>query len=124
VSDSEPTEHYADIYREILVPKCAGPYCHVATHRGGLNLTSASIAYSRLVNQRAGADERDPYSLCKESGLLRVAPGDPDASLLMHKLTRADDAVCGKPMPLDLKPLGTAEIARLRRWIAQGAREN
>lgn len=119
-----PTESFAALYRDILMPKCAGPYCHVATNRGGLNLTSPSIAYQRLVGRKGGADERDPYSLCKDGGTLRVAPGDPENSLLIQKLTRGDQDVCGKPMPLDLAPLPEADIARLRRWIAQGAPDN
>lgn len=121
----QPTESFKAIYDEILLPKCATSYCHVATNRGGLNMTSASEAYMRLVNTKAGDRERDPYSLCKESNLIRVVPSDPDASLLIQKLDPpASGVVCGKAMPLNLSPLPAADIARIRRWISQGAANN
>lgn len=121
----EPTESFKALYADILAPKCATSYCHVATNRGGLNMTSASEAYKRLVGKKAGDLERDPYSLCKETGLTRVVPFDPDASLLMQKLTpSASGVVCGKAMPLDKPALPEPEIARIARWISQGAANN
>lgn len=122
---SEPVESFKAIYAEILAPKCATSFCHVATNRAGLNMTSASLAYMRLVNVKAGELERDPYALCKESGLTRVVPGDPDASLLILKLAPPASGVpCGKVMPENQKALPETELTRIRRWIAQGAANN
>jgi hypothetical protein len=122
---NEPVERFKDIYADILAPKCATSYCHVATNRAGLNMSSASLAYMRLVGVKAGELERDPYALCKESGLLRVVPGDPDASLLIQKLAPPATGVpCGKVMPENQKALPETELTRIRRWIAQGAANN
>ncbi len=51
-----------------------------------------------------------------------VVPGDANASLLVHFL----DGRRGEEhrMPLGGRPLGAAEIAWIRRWIAEGARED
>ncbi|ODV41380.1 hypothetical protein AWV79_37010 [Cupriavidus sp. UYMMa02A] len=56
----------------------------------------------------------------------RVAPADPDKSYLMHKLagTHMDVGGQGATMPLGAPPLEPAQIALIRQWIAEGARNN
>ena len=54
--------------------------------------------------------------------LMRVAPGDPDASYLLQKLERAMPAV-GVRMPPD-QPLAPNKIEAIRQWIAAGAQDN
>ncbi len=54
---------------------------------------------------------------------LRVAPGAPDQSFLMEKLEGPSEGA-GQRMPLNYGPLDEAQIALLRTWIAEGARDN
>jgi len=59
-----------------------------------------------------------------------IEPGAPDASYLLQKLEgRLNDAECtehdcGDPMPLDNPSLSADTIAKIRAWVAQGARDN
>jgi len=53
-----------------------------------------------------------------KSGRPTVVPGNPRASELMARITSSDPEV---RMPLHRPPLQPAQIALLRRWIAQGA---
>ena len=50
---------------------------------------------------------------------MRVAPGDPDNSYLVHKISGTQ--AVGERMPLGLPPLSDATIAVIRQWIAEGA---
>ena len=110
------TESFAALYAEVLVPRgCVG--CHDADAPGGLDMTSAEGSYHALVGTPAEG------SKCAPMGTLRVAPGDSNDSLLVHKLEGHDAAsqpVCGKPMP-QKQQLEAAEIERIRDWIDQGA---
>lgn len=66
------------------------------------------------------------------SDLLRVDPGNPDASFLMLKVdppVTGDEAPegsseLGSPMPRNYPALSEAEVDVLRRWILEGARNN
>ena len=53
------------------------------------------------------------------TGRAIVVPGDPDRSALVAKLEGRYPR--GARMPKDLTPLAPAEIALVRRWIAEGA---
>lgn len=57
------------------------------------------------------------------SSKLRVAPGDPDASFLVEKLEQENPGA-GQRMPLHYPRFSSAELATLRQWIAEGARDN
>jgi hypothetical protein len=87
-------------------------YC-VICHAGaaapqGLRLDAAN-SYNYLV----GVPSREVGSL------LRVEPGNPDDSYLIHKLEgRASE---GDQMPLGGPPLPDSTIAFVRQWIADGA---
>jgi len=79
----------------------------------GLSLDS-TVAYSNLVNV---ASREKPE-------LLRVAPGNPDASYLVHKLEGRADIV-GQRMPRTSGPFLTdGQMLVIRRWIALGAPNN
>jgi hypothetical protein len=54
--------------------------------------------------------------------LMRVAPGDAEASYLLQKLERAMPAV-GVRMPPD-QPLAANKIEAIRLWIAAGAHDD
>ena len=91
--------------------------CHApAGGRGaaaGMNLTSGS-SYAALVN---AASTLKP-------GAIRVIPGDPDNSYLVHKLEGRSDIV-GQRMPRGQGPFLTqGQMLVIRRWIAQGARND
>lgn len=84
----------------ILATNCQG--CHNATKRsGGLSLATYEDA---LEGGRTGAV---------------IRPGAASRSLIVHKLTGANDP----RMPKDKPPLADAEIALIQRWIDEGARE-
>jgi hypothetical protein len=60
------------------------------------------------------------------SDLMRVAPGDPDASLLVLRLRASalgepPSSEIGAPMPKPVLPLSEAQVALVRQWIAEGA---
>lgn len=81
-----------------------------AQFAAGLNLTHA-VAYQNLVGVAAR----------NRPGAVRVIPGDPDNSYLIHKLEGAP-GIFGLRMPLGGPPyLTSGQIAVVRRWIEQGA---
>jgi hypothetical protein len=90
----------------------ACPICHDAvTPSAGLDLASAAAAYTSLVNK--STDSCSPNRLY-------VAPGSPDTSYLINKLT--DVGICsGVRMPRNRPPLSAAQIDLVRAWIAAGA---
>jgi hypothetical protein len=90
--------------------------CHTnigKTPSGGLNLVH-DVAYDQIVNVASRA----------KAGAIRVIPGDPDHSYLVHKLEGSSDIV-GRRMPFSGPPFLTdGQILILRRWIALGAPRN
>ena len=54
-------------------------------------------------------------------GTLRVKPGDPDNSYLIHKIE--GNAAVGGRMPLGGPPLPGSTIAEIRQWITDGAQQ-
>jgi len=56
----------------------------------------------------------------QNSALIRVIPGDPDASFLIQKL-QGVDGLLGERMPADGPPyLTTATVNVIRQWIQDG----
>jgi hypothetical protein len=96
----------------IFTRSCAGTGCHVGEDEpaGGLDL-SPGRAYAQLVDV--------PSVVVGDR--MRVAPGAPDASYLLCKLSADCDARRGGRMPLDGQPLGDADMATITTWIADGA---
>ena len=110
-------ESFRAIYSEILDVKCKS--CHGMA--GALNMSAAPVAHMNLVNVAAGGSAM----ACGGMNLTRVVPGNPNGSLLVAKISAAtDDDVCGRRMPPSGDPLTPAQIARIRRWIEQGALDN
>ena len=56
-----------------------------------------------------------------ESGEKAIVPGKPDESYLVEQITPEDGEAL---MPPDKPPLADAEIALIRRWIEQGAKDD
>jgi hypothetical protein len=89
--------------------------CHTNVGRnpsGGMNLTH-DVAYDQIVNV---ASARKP-------GAIRVIPGDPENSYVIHKVEGLSDIV-GVQMPLGGPYLTDGQILILKRWIAIGAPRN
>jgi hypothetical protein len=113
-----PTEiggELAAIADEILVPRCALPSCHSAETMAGALILERELVYDELVGVPAFATG------ARSAGLLRVAPGDSDASFLVRKLTGELDFAQGSAMPLGNPPLEAELIDRIRTWIDAGA---
>jgi hypothetical protein len=92
----------------VLVKRCSGQpgLCHNGQFEP--NLATPALAYANLVNRPSIELERQ----------LRVAPGDPDDSVLIKKLRGVDVAT---RMPLGAEPLSDAEMAMFEDWIRDGA---
>jgi hypothetical protein len=77
------------------------------------NLT-AGRAYATLVNTPS----------VERPGLLRVAPGDPENSYMIHKL-EGRPSIVGVRMPRGTGPfLSDGQILVIRRWIELGAKND
>lgn len=82
------------------------------TPSGNLNLLH-DVAYDQLVNRPAAF----------KPGAIRVIPGDPDNSYIVHKV-EGTVGIAGVRMPLGGPYLTDGQILILRRWIALGALNN
>ena len=101
--------NFSEIQAAVFTPTCAVSGCHTgAGAPQGLQLDEAN-SYTLLVSV---ASTEDP-------GVLRVAPGDPENSYLIHKLEGR--ASVGEQMPLNGTPLSQANIDSIRQWITEGA---
>lgn len=105
---------FSAVYDEIFAARaCNTSFCHGAS-QGSLSLRTRDEAYANLVGVPAAE------APCAATGLLRVAPGDPAASLLLDKVSHAKPA-CGAPMPSIGPRLSDREVEQIRDWIARGA---
>ncbi len=94
--------YYNDV-RPIFEAHCQG--CHQpAKASGALEMTAVESLL-------AGGESESPA----------VVPGKPDESYLIEQITPADGEAA---MPQGKKPLAEAEIALIRRWIEEGARDD
>jgi hypothetical protein len=115
----EPT--FASIQKEIFETTdsagrvaCTG--CHTNVGRvpaGGMSLLH-DVAYDNLVNV--------PSRL--KPGAIRVIPGDPENSYLVHKV-EGRAGIVGLRMPFSGRPfLSDGQVLILKRWIEIGAPRN
>lgn len=97
----------------VLRTQCAG--CHMTGDEPGGMKLYPSAAYASLVGVPS-----------MESPLLRVAPGEPEHSYLMHKLegTHLDVGGQGAQMPFAQPPLADETRTAIRQWIEAGAPDN
>jgi hypothetical protein len=117
--DLQPT--FSAIQRDIFdAPDSSGRAACTSCHNAQgapfaarLNLTGAT-AYALLVNAPSTG----------KPGAIRVIPGDPDNSYLIHKIEGAPGIV-GERMPRTNGPFLTpGQILIIRTWIRQGAQNN
>lgn len=102
----EPT--FANIQQNVFTPICA--QCHIgASAPQGMMLDEAN-SYPMIVGV-ASAEKPD---------LLRIDPGNPDASYLIRKLEGGPD-IAGAQMPRGRTPLPQDVINAIRVWAARGA---
>jgi hypothetical protein len=100
---------FASIQANVFSPICAVPGCHGGpTAQQGLRL-DAGFAYGNLINV---ASPRD-------SSQVRVIPGNPDDSFIIHKLEGTQ--TLGDRMPDGGPYLQQSTIDVVRLWIANGA---
>jgi hypothetical protein len=101
----------AEIQSDVFSPRCA--VCHTGTGNElpfSMNLSNAEASFEALVNVPSE----------QVSTLLRVHPGNPDDSYLIHKLEGTQDV--GDRMPQGGPFLDQSVIEDIRGWIADGAR--
>jgi hypothetical protein len=91
------------------IGKCS--YCHTAISVNPPNVVDA-FGPRGLVNVNSSY------------GGKRVVPGDPDNSVLMHKLADVVPEGFGQPMPLNYPAATEAEVKAVREWIAAGAKND
>jgi hypothetical protein len=115
----EPT--FASVQKEIFettdaAGRVACVNCHTSTGRnpsGGMNLNH-DVAYDSIVNAPSA----------RKPGAIRIIPGDPENSYLVHKV-EGRAGIVGVRMPFAGAPFLTdGQILILKRWIANGAPRN
>ena len=77
-----------------------------------MNLTEGN-AYALLVDVPAR----------QKAGAIRVVPGDPENSYLIHKV-EGRGGIVGVRMPFNGTPLTDGQILVIKRWIELGAPNN
>ncbi|MFT3923743.1 MAG: hypothetical protein QM778_14520 [Myxococcales bacterium] len=125
------------VYEHLIGTRCA--YCHhpdsdgdggadwamIGWSLGHLDMHSVDAAYDNLVGPNdAGVQAAGVHCSPAASGedYRRVIPGDPDNSLIIHKVSEATP-VCGVRMPDDNSgPLDDASIELIHDWIEDGAK--
>jgi len=101
------TADFQSIQENVFTPICSK--CHIGGGAPeGLQLDAAH-SYNLLVGVPSA----------ERPELLRVKPGDPDNSYLVHKIEGVD--ITGMQMPLMEMPLSQPTIDAIRQWITNGA---
>lgn len=116
-----PRDLYAGTYdriaQQLFATTCAVSGCHDSeTHQQNLILLP-NVAYSELV----GVTPTNAFAAA--DGLQRVFAGDPDKSLLYHKVTGDLPSGYGVRMPFGGQPVSSAMTDIIRLWILDGAPE-
>ena len=102
------TADLQSIQDNVFTPICSK--CHIgASAPEGLQLDAAH-SYNLLVGVPS----------VEQPTLLRVKPGDPDNSYMVHKIEGLP-GISGGQMPLGETPLPQATIDAIRQWITNGA---
>jgi mono/diheme cytochrome c family protein len=99
----------AQLQASVFSPRCSG--CHTgggSSLPASMDLTSASATHASLVNVNS-----------VQTGMPRVAPGNPNGSYVIHKLEGTQTV--GQRMPAGGPFLDQATIDQIRAWIQAGA---
>ena len=122
------TPTWTEVYTTIITG-CVGAQCHTSASSGNLVMGSQQGTYDVLVDVDAmGEKYFDPTTggpmatpACKDSGLKRIAPGDPDKSLVVQKVGTSPP--CGARMPIG-QPLTDDQIKKISDWVKAGAKND
>jgi hypothetical protein len=114
VMEDDGTPTWSNIYQYVFY-SCKLDICH-GGGLAGIQMATKQGAYDSLVNVMS-----DMSRPCAKLGKKRIAPGDPDNSLLYLKLDI--NAPCGQQMPPG-GSLTDEKIARVREWIMLGAKND
>jgi hypothetical protein len=111
-ANAEPVSFEREI-APILETNCSS--CHLTGEETGRLALYPGKAYASLVKVQSS-----------ESSLLRVAPGSPDLSYLIAKLSgrQLDVGGRGARMPFGQSPLSASDIEKIKKWISAGAPNN
>jgi hypothetical protein len=116
-----PTYSFTTDVMPIFQTSCAFSVCHGSSTapEGGMYLgPDAAQVYANIVN----------VASTEYPAMLRIKPGDPANSYLMHRVD--DDAsnlagctslACAELMPQGGPPLAATDLATIRGWISEGA---
>jgi hypothetical protein len=99
----------SDVWEALQRNSCSSSGCH-GTGQGGLTMSSAAGAYAALVNVASPVTAE-----------IRVIPGNANDSYLVKKLEGRQTA--GDRMPLG-GTLDATDLANIKNWINQGAKNN
>lgn len=106
----------ARVQAEVFDVGCNVSSCHGATGKAGGLVLEAGASHAQLV----GVTADNPKAASE--GLVRVAPGDPDASFLVRKCLPGLAADYGEVMPSgNPDGLEPARLQLVRDWIEAGA---
>jgi hypothetical protein len=122
-----PQANFTWIFTNVF-PTCGGPLCHSGAAGGNLVFDSKDGAHMQLMMAGMGMNlgpstPTGSMTHCKDAGMMRVVPSNPDMSLLYNKLRTDMPAPCGNRMPPG-GALCSATIEAIRMWIAMGAPNN
>jgi hypothetical protein len=95
------------IETQIFARNCTFSSCHGASAQEGLSLIAP--VHAKIVGVAAS----------EVPAMMRIAPGDPGGSYLLHKI-ETTAPMDGVRMPPD-QPLPAHKIEAIRQWIAAGA---
>lgn len=110
---SPPVEQLEKQVQTLLNESCARAGCHAGpTPQQGMNL-SPSTFYASTVGQPSR----------EKPNLLRVHPGKPDSSYLVHKI-EGRSSIEGVAMPFAGERLSEEQISTIRTWITKLERED
>lgn len=106
--DPEPTVSFSADVQPIFDARCV--VCHDSDGPSGMTLLSG-VSHGELVGVTATG-----YAA------LRIAPGEPESSVLYNKIT--DSGLYGGIMPAAGPALTAEQIAVIAAWIEEGALDN
>lgn len=103
------------IQDQVFSTSCASESCHSSAGRAADLVLEAGYSYDELI------DVAPAHAPAAELGLRRVLPGDPDGSLLCHKVEDGLAAELGAAMPYGGPALDEHTTRVIRAWIEAGA---
>jgi uncharacterized protein (TIGR03118 family) len=114
VNNAAPAATLTELQAQVFGPICSGCHNGVGTSLPGVqDLTSAAATHASLVNVPS----------IEQPNLLRVKPGDPTDSYVIHKLEGLP-GITGARMPFGGPYLSSATMQQIESWIAAGAQNN